>query len=932
MSTDSLKGYQYLLELLSYMTGEVNYYEVSDVISPLELRKEGEEVKCGELFYNKLSLLLSSVNVSSSFYSLLHFSPNEVDIKAIREKKFLLNYSIKKFFEKKFEENGYLSDNLLNNNLLNLIFNSSTSSFLSSFPSSSSYINSDYILGMVGLGELNEREANTSIKNRLRRLISYLYKENILQKNCQLIKLSYSLYNNQNNEVLLPIWPLIFSCLRCGRYELAIEELELFLYNNVDFSTNSSSYVTSSSTSYGLNYLNSTSSSGIKEILLLLKVFIKLRDYFFDLNNLDENNVSSVNSSFTSILSSINLDEINQALSTLKEIYKHTTDEYHLKIINLFTFYDLNILFHKSNYGSINFKLEDILWSHNWCEEYSSVMKYLNSFLFENQINNQETKRFQYLSAISHIQELNYNNEELLKLVYSPSSTSCQLITSGWRSALVLACSNRFGEALLHLWLNRERFCASHLTLLYLNYGLILPHIPLNTSSSSPSNSLVPYSNATFPSYSTSLQLTPASLISQFILNDWFNCNPHFGLDYLMVLQIDWSSSINIDGLPTNSPQYYFFMKEKLKSNNLILNIIEKFILYHASNPLKRKLLIGEEIEVKNKTSSSISSSGAVSTSSSTITAPTQVSSSRSSNNYSSHNYCRSIGHIDSYFDESLINSLLIRLGNSLINLTSSTTSSSTSYITSSTSNIELSIEFFLLSNNYQRILEIFNNTLLNYFNFNNTIYFNKEFLLNSYQFSLFNIEILNEKNSLRTYWIEKSLSFIKKYLQGYDGNNHFFLNKQLNNTKDIEFLLLLISLHSFLNLFIYEKNYENALRLLDTLKIFPSFYDKNTSISLKFFDENVIKILDPLLLFTLELLRLYYLQLKEEINSTSSVTFSLSSATSSKINNANEKINLIKNFIKNLKSFFYDNNNSNNFHFSYDVRNILIGLETIFV
>ena len=51
--------------------------------------------------------------------------------------------------------------------------------------------------------------------------------------------------------------------------------------------------------------------------------------------------------------------------------------------------------------------------------------------------------------------------------------------TTPFKYATILCSCQRYGDAIMYLWMSNKVVAAVHLTVVCLHYGLILPHVPL---------------------------------------------------------------------------------------------------------------------------------------------------------------------------------------------------------------------------------------------------------------------------------------------------------------------------------------------------------------------------------------------------------------------------------------------------------------------
>ena len=236
----------------------------------------------------------------------------------------------------------------------------------------------------------------------------------------------------------VPLWPVIYYCIRIGDIYSAQQELKHCL-----------SRIVSSGDLLGQ----------VKCILDLLEyVSLYMRDSTpaaADLSNLPHS--------------------LQDCRSILIHSDSHTTDPYLRQILNL-----LSLFNHEENFLEV-YILEDFLWLKLWFITWSQTLNSLGanitSVLPDSSNNTSESILDLTTFANMMMDDNEYGSEYFDKGNAKP-----------FQYAEVLFVSQRFGEAILYLWERRQILPSIHLMCVCLYYGLILPHDSLSSTSTTPHN------------------------------------------------------------------------------------------------------------------------------------------------------------------------------------------------------------------------------------------------------------------------------------------------------------------------------------------------------------------------------------------------------------------------------------------------------------
>ena len=119
-----------------------------------------------------------------------------------------------------------------------------------------------------------------------------------------------------------------------------------------------------------------------------------------------------------------------------------------------------------------------------------------------------------------------------------------------FKYATVLLSCQRYGDAILYLWTANKIVPAVHLTVLFLHYGLILPHVPLNENpihfpsvgGANPSSGInySRYINFSLLKLHFVGDIFPDTILKRFVDNQTFRHYPEVKVDYLLSLDSNW--------------------------------------------------------------------------------------------------------------------------------------------------------------------------------------------------------------------------------------------------------------------------------------------------------------------------------------------------------------------------------------------------------
>lgn len=359
----------------------------------------------------------------------------------------------------------------------------------------------------------------------------------------------------------VPVWECVYNCIQSGRFEEAVAELR----GETPSDTRAIPY---------------PEESVPKVVIDTLVSFGKIWEDLKSSDNLKH---------------SENLGQLHANLRATRDYYHRyqaddQIDPFKGCVLNLISLTDRDDIPLLPNEYRL---LEHFEWSRLWFAEMSRALNLPNSDWGEDEL-------FDYVMQCGGADYFDVDRAEPLKY------------------ALLLFTCHRFGDAIDYLWRANKSFIATHLLILCLHYGLILPHQPLTHNP--------PYSGTTsglirsrFVS-SVNTDLKPARIL-QIYLQDSYISYPRLCADYFISLNSKWRD--HMEGFPHNLVE-----KHSIESDDTLFSTLELLLSSLDDNGLK--LLVGEPFKPGQRTGS------------------------------------RTEGRLDDYLDREVVNNLLAKVGHEM--------------------------------------------------------------------------------------------------------------------------------------------------------------------------------------------------------------------------------------------------------------------------
>lgn len=720
----------------------------------------------------------------------------------------------------------------------------------------------------------DERQAGTTMLHKLRRFVNYLYRKETIPNYADLVTFSGGAGSEGNNKSLftpstiggrggaqvrgaattspdvVPFWALIYHYLRVGKLDLAVEEV------------------------------NETRPvlPGEGEVAIILKAM------------LEDMKLSSTATGTTrtpakpsSTSTSSQTERVSGAMKRLEALYKedmmkdvNSVDPYRTAVFNLVGLIDKR---HIVMCAIPNFNFDDFLWANMWFIEMSRLIsirapQFHSPFASRTHTHGGITDGTGKRGSTGEGSAATVDGEhELLELILALGGANYfdEHRNSPFKYALLLFACHRFGDAIVYLWQADKVFFAVHLTVLCLHYGLILPHMALHQNPMHPLVSSYYQTNvhdsSAFGNFSTSssssgantdtvsvhthhhvFSLTPHTVLSHFLGNEYLQQSAVTCLAYLMSLNSNWLKHAQLSYHSSFDKEYRD--SHRMKSHEVVSSALESFLMTLSLGELNQvvgELDNSEVVRVKLNTLRTATASGTG------VTGGTPAIS------------VHSRGSIEDYLPDSRdVDTHLTNIARKFLQ---------------QHHDAESAKHFFTLAGKWKEVVEVLSDELMT----NLKIAFSSTLATLSSSPGLggsvatMNLLAGNSASSSTVssrdqsaFWMQQADNFIRDYIQVPHSAVADLIARD-GHQESLDFLIVLMQMYYFFVAFRQENDPFKALTIMDGLELIPSMEEHLRAI--RPIHARLRGIMDDLLMVLMEVLRVGYQMSKAKMPPTASGT-----------------------------------------------------------